>query len=121
MLTISVFLTGVGILIYSFQTIYIAALLFNFLARLPQGGIDVGLGSLLIHTTPRTMMGRVQSVIDTAMFGTSLLLSPGRLFRPIIPVNVIFAIGGILILVAGLFGWFAIPEPPKAADTVEPY
>jgi predicted MFS family arabinose efflux permease len=120
MLTISVFLTGVGILIYSFQTIYIVALLFNFLACLPQGGIDVGFGPLLIHTTPRTMMGRVQSVIDTAMFGTSLLsIALAGFFGQFIPVNVIFAIGGILILVAGLFGWFAIPEPPVAVDVVD--
>ncbi len=122
MLTIGVFLTGLAILIYSFQTIYIAGLIFNFLAGVPQGGIDVGFGPLLIHTTPRTMMGRVQSVIDTAMFGTSLLsIALAGFFGQFIPVNVIFAIGGILILVAGLFGWFAIPEPPKAVDAVEPY
>lgn len=120
MLTISVFLTGLGILIYSFQTIYIAALLFNFLACLPQGGIDVGFGPLLIRSTPRTIMGRVQSVIDTAMFGTSLLsIALAGFFGQFIPVNVIFAIGGILILVAGLFGWFAIPEPPDAVAVMD--
>ncbi|MEO8970515.1 MAG: MFS transporter [Ktedonobacteraceae bacterium] len=120
MLTISVFLTGLGILIYSFQTIYVAALLFNFLACLPQGGIDVGFGPLLIRSTPRTMMGRVQSVIDTAMFGISLLsIALAGFFGQFIPVNVIFAIGGILILVAGIFGWFAIPEPPVAVNAVD--
>lgn len=120
MLTISVFLTGLAILIYSFQTIYIAGLIFNFLAGVPQGGIDVGFGPLLIRTTPRTMMGRVQSVIDTAMFGTSLLsIVLAGFFGQFIPVNVIFAIGGLLILVAGLFGWFAIPEPPVAVDAVD--
>lgn len=119
MLTISVFLTGLGILIYSFQTIYIAGLIFNFFACLPQGGIDVGFGPLLIRSTPRTMMGRVQSVIDTAMFGISLLsIALAGFFGQFIPVNVIFAIGGILILVAGLFGWFAIPEPPPAVDAI---
>lgn len=122
MLTVGVFLTGLAILIYSFQTIYIAGLIFNFLAGVPQGGIDVGFGPLLIHTTPRTMMGRVQSVIDTAMFGISLLsIALAGFFGQFIPVNVIFAIGGILILAAGLFGWFAIPEPPVAVDAVEPY
>lgn len=118
MLTLSVILTGVGILIYSFQTMYVAGLIFNFLACLPQGGIDVGFGPLLIRTTPRTMMGRVQSVIDTTMFGTSLLsIALAGFFGQFIPVNVIFAIGGILILVAGLFGWFAIPEPQDAVGT----
>jgi len=120
MLTLSVILTGVGILIYSFQTFYVAGLIFNFLACLPQGGIDVGFGPLLIRSTPRTMMGRVQSVIDTAMFGTSLLsIALAGFFGQFVPVNVIFAIGGILILVAGFFGWFAIPEPPTAVDAVE--
>ena len=117
MLTVGVFLTGLAILIYSFQTIYIAGLLFNFLAGVPQGGIDVGFGPLLIRTTPRTMMGRVQSVIDTAMFGISLLsIALAGFFGQFIPVNVIFAIGGILILAAGLFGWFAIPEPQDAIE-----
>ena len=120
MLTISVFLTGLGILIYSFQTVYVAGLVFNFIASLPQGGINVGFGPLLIRTTPRTMMGRVQSVIDTAMFGTSLVsIALAGFFGQFIPVNVIFAIGGISILVSGIFGWFAIPEPPAAVDAVD--
>ena len=119
MLTISVVLTGVGIFIYSFQTIYVVALAINFLACIPQGGIDVGFGPLLIRTTPGTMMGRVQSVIDTTMFGTSLLsIALAGFFGQFIPVNVIFAIGGVLVLVAGLFGWFAIPEPPAAPAIV---
>ena len=117
MLTLSVFLTGVGILIYSFQTIYIAGLIFNFIACLPQGGIDVGFGPLLIRSTPRAMMGRVQSVIDTAMFGISLLsIALAGFFGQLIPVNVIFAIGGISILLAGIFGWFAIPEPEGVVE-----
>jgi hypothetical protein len=63
------------------------------------------------------MMGRVQSVIDTAMFGTSLLsIALAGFFGQFIPVNVIFAIGGISILLAGIFGWFAIPEPEGVMD-----
>ncbi len=120
MLTGSVILTGLGILLYSFQTVYIVGLIFNFLACLPQGGINVGFGPLLIRTTPRTMMGRVQSVIDTAMFGVSLVsIALAGFFGQFVPVNVIFAIGGAIILVAGFFGWFALPEPPPAPETAD--
>lgn len=114
MLTGSVFLTGAGILIYSLQTSYLAALVVIFISSIPQGGIDVGYAPLLLSATPGTMMGRVQSVIETAMFGTSLVsIGLAGYFGQIVPVNVIFALGGILIAAGGIFGWFALPGSDK--------
>jgi len=116
-LTGSVFILGVGIIIYSFQTLIIMAMIINFLICIPQGGIDVGFGPLLLNATPQAMMGRVQSVIETAMFGTSLIsVGLAGYFGQFIPVPIIFAIGGSLIALSGIFGWFTLPKPEKVSQ-----
>ena len=109
-----VFLLGIGIIVYSFQTWIVIAIIVNFITGFPQGGIDVGFGPLLINSTPQTMMGRVQSVIETGMFGTSLIsIGLAGYFGQIVPVNIIFALGGLLIVFSGLFGWLALPNAKK--------
>lgn len=111
MLAGSVLLLGIGITIYAFQTWYVLALIVNFLAFIPQGGIDVGFTPLLLNSTPRAMMGRVQSVIETGMFGMSLVsIALAGFFGQFIPVYIIFATCGALIALAGMFGWFALPK-----------
>jgi predicted MFS family arabinose efflux permease len=113
----SVLILGVGIVIYSFQTWIIMAMIINFLICIPQGGIDVGFGPLLLNATPQSMMGRVQSVIETAMFGVSLIsVGLAGYFGQFVPVNIIFAIGGALIAISGIFGWFALPNPEKTSQ-----
>ncbi len=62
-LTGSVFLLGVGIILYSLQTWIVTALIIIFVMSIPQGGIEVGAGPLLMQATPRMLMGRVQSVL----------------------------------------------------------
>jgi MFS family permease len=110
----SVFLLGAGIVIYSFQTWIIVAMIINFFICIPQGGIDVGFGPLLLNSTPQELMGRVQSVIETAMFGMSLIsVGLAGYFGQFVPVNIILAIGGALIGISGIFGWFALPKPEK--------
>ncbi|GAC1350699.1 MAG: MFS transporter [Ktedonobacteraceae bacterium] len=117
-LTGCVFLLGLGIIIYAFQTVFVIALIINFIIAIPQGGIDVGFGPLLLNATPKAMMGRVQSVIETAMFGMSLIsVGLAGYFGQFVPVNIIFALGGVLIALSGVFGWFALPEPEKAASS----
>jgi predicted MFS family arabinose efflux permease len=111
MLSGSALLIGVGFAIYSFQNWYVAGLVICFLMSIPQGGIPVAFGPLLLNATPKEMMGRVQAVVDTSMSGVSLIsvvlaASLGRF----LPVGVILTGCGLLIAMAGLFGWFAIQE-----------
>ncbi len=111
MLAGAVLLLGVGMTIYSFQTWYIAALIVNFIMNIPQAGIDVGFGPLLINNTPQHMMGRAQSVLETAMFAASLIsVGLAGYLGQFVPVGAIFAMSGIGFALAGLFGWFAIPK-----------
>jgi len=114
----SVLLLGVGIIIYSFQTWYFAALIINFLLAIPNGGIDVGFAPLFLAVTPNTMIGRVQSVIETAVYAASLIsIALAGYFGQFIPVSIIFAIGGASITLAGIFGWFTLPVEVPAQSS----
>lgn len=105
-----VFFTGAGIMVYSFLTWYPLALVVNFLIGIPQAAINVGFGPLLLGVTPQTMMGRVQSVIETAMFGISLVsIGLAGYFGQFVPVSIIFLVSGVLIVLSGIFGWFSLP------------
>jgi len=110
MLAGSVFLLGAGLVIYAFQSWYLVALILAFIMSIPQGGIDVGFTPLLLGATPNAMIGRVQSVIETSMYAVSLLsVALAGYFGQFVPVNIIFATGGALIALAGVFGWFTLP------------
>ncbi len=114
----SVLLLGIGLTIYAFQTWYVAALILYFFGSIPQGGIDVGFTPLLLNSTPRAMMGRVQSVIETAMYGMSLVsVALAGYLGQFIPVYIIFAASGALIALAGLFAWFALPNENRAVGS----
>jgi hypothetical protein len=109
LLPASVGLTGVSVIVYSLQTQYSAALVVIFLCGLLQAGIDVGLTPLVLNTTPRNLIGRVQSVLQTSIFVASILSITlcgylGQFFL----VYLIFLAGGALLLLAGGVGWFGL-------------
>jgi MFS family permease len=109
----SALLIGVGFAIYSFQSWYVAGIIICFLMSIPQGGIPVAFGPLLMGATPKEMMGRVQGVVDTSMSGVSLIsVALAAFLGRFLPVSVILTGCGILIALAGLFGWFAIKKRP---------
>ena len=109
-LTGGVFLLGLGIVVYAFQTQYLIALILSLVMCIPQGGIDVGFGPLLINTTPQQLIGRTMSVIETSMYGASLIsIGVAGYAGQFVPVNIIFAVCGGLLALGGLFGCLAIP------------
>ncbi|HCI79230.1 MAG TPA: hypothetical protein DHW02_06045 [Ktedonobacter sp.] len=109
-LTGGVLLLGLGIVVYAFQTQYLIALIISFVMCIPQGGIDVGFGPLLINTTPQQLIGRTMSVIETSMYGASLIsIGAAGYAGQFVPVNIIFAVSGGLLALGGLFGCLAIP------------
>ncbi|MGH2478827.1 MAG: MFS transporter, partial [Ktedonobacteraceae bacterium] len=107
----SVFLLCLGFVLYGFQTWYVAAFLVYFLLSLSNGGVEVGFAPMMLNATPHAMIGRVQAIMETVMFGTSLIsIALAGLFGQFVPVWLIFVISGVLMALAGLFGWFALPE-----------
>ncbi len=117
MLSGSLVLLGIGIVVYALQTWFVLALIFNFVLSLPQGGIDVGISPLLMGATPRQFMGRAQSVLNTAMYGASLLsIALAGSLGTFVPVYLILLAGGVLISLSGVFGWLALPT---AVQTIQ--
>jgi hypothetical protein len=95
---------------YSFQEYYKRKQKIEDLHSVP-----VAFGPLLLGATPKDIMGRVQSVVDTSMSGVSLIsVALAGLLGQFLPVGVILTGCGIMIALAGLFGWFAIQEPTTA-------
>lgn len=114
-------LIGLGLFlgIYALQTWFWIALAFSFIASSANGGLEVGFAPILMLNTPRHLMGRVQAVINTAMFGASLLsIALAGALGSFVPVYLLLLIGGILIAIAGIFGWLALPAPATPEETL---
>lgn len=110
MVSWGVILLGVGLIVYSFQTIFLVAVVLNFLICVPQAGLNIGFGPLIMGVTPGKMMGRVQSVLDTSMFGFSLLSATLASFLgQLVRVDILFGLCGGLIVLAGMLSLFLLP------------
>lgn len=117
MLAGSLILLGLFLGIYALQTWFWIALVFNFIASTANGGLEVGFAPILMLNTPRHLMGRVQAVLNTAMFGASLLsIALAGTLGSFIPVYILLLIGGIFIGLAGIYGWLALPAPVPATQ-----
>ena len=112
--TISILLLGVGVIIYSFQAVFPLALIVIFIIGTQQGGSQLGYLSILLGTTPETMIGRVQSAVQMCVAGMAIVsASLAGYLGQVLPVNRIFTISGILIVSAGLFGWLILRASTK--------
>ncbi len=113
----SLVLLGLGIVIYALQTRFVLALILSFLLSVPQGGINVGMAPLIMGATPRRFMGRVQSVLNTATYGASLLaIALSGWLGTFVPAYLILVGGGILMFVSGIFGWLVLPTTVPVAE-----
>lgn len=111
LLSVCVLLLGIGITVYAFQTWFVLALIIYFLSSLPQGGIDIAFGPLILQATPRVMMGRVDSVMETGMSGMGLIsLTLAGFLGQFVPIYILFAFCGALIALAGVFGFMTLPR-----------
>ena len=109
-----VMLEGLGLILYSQQTRYPVALVIYFLLYLPQGLSEVGFTPMILSAAPNTIIGRVRAAINALYYGVNSLsaLLAGMLGL-MAPVSLIFLANGVLVLLAGIFGWFMIPEQKR--------
>lgn len=103
------FLLGLGIIAYSFQTVFLLALIMNVVIGIQQGSLQIGYLSTLISTTPREMIGRTQAVIQMCVAGMGLVSAGlagylGQFFS----ANGIIAVGGMAVALSGLVGWLVL-------------
>lgn len=117
MLAGSLIFCGIGIVIYALQTWIVLGVIFAFIISLPQGGIDVGFTPILMSVTPRRFMGRVGSILDTGISGATLLaIALCGALGNFVPVYLLLLVGGVLITIAGTFGWLALPATVPSAQ-----
>jgi MFS family permease len=107
---------GIGLIVYALQTHFLVAVIVVFILCMPQGTLNIGLAPLFLLATPNHLIGRVMALFNTVSYGASLLsIALAGYLGQFIPAYLLLLGGGVLITVAGLFGWFALPTAPTNA------
>ncbi len=135
---------GVMVVLYSRQTAFGFGLLVYFLIAVPIAALNSGISPLMIAVTPREFLGRMSAVFQpiNQAASTVSVLTAGvlastamRHFHTTIGgihfgrIDTIFTVAGMLIVIAGTYGAFTLPNPsagssvpaiPAQADPLEP-
>jgi len=115
---LSILLLSGLLLVYARQTSFAPAVVVSFLFGIPYAAIGVASDPLLLHVTPRTLIGRTFSVIITIVM-LSILVSTtlvGYLASMVLhdfharflglafgPIDTIFTVGSLFGLLAGMY------------------
>jgi MFS family permease len=119
-LSLGLALTGLGAMLvaYSRMTSLLPALILLFIGGVLQALLNVAIGPMLLHVTPRELIGRVVSIIQPAATLSSLLsiAVSGYLASTLLvdfhtrllgitlgPIDTIFTVAGLLALISGLY------------------
>lgn len=115
---LSLVVGGVLVLVYARLTSFVPALVVLFLLGLVTTAVNVVAGPLVLHVTPRELIGRVTSVLMPALnLATMLSVAvAGYLYSTVLksfqatligitfgPLDTIFTATGILAIIGGLF------------------
>lgn len=112
-------LLGIGVIIYAQLTWYTLALVWIGVAVFPQSGLDVGLGPILLASSPPHIIGRTQSVIESSMLLSAFVATflEGALIQAV-PVAVLVASAGGLAFLAGIVAcWGLVWQPAQRHAT----
>jgi len=116
-LWLSLFLTGVDLLVWARLTSLPPALVVIFISGLLQAGLNVAVSPILLNTTPRALVGRVLAVLQPVLTLASLLsiALAGYLDSTVLvgfhaelfgvhfgPLDTIFLVAGAVIVLGGL-------------------
>jgi MFS family permease len=112
---IAVILMGIFAVVLSRQTTFALALVFGFLFGVPNGIMNVAIMPLVLHVTPREMVGRIMTVLEPSMmvaqiasvavFGTLASTVFSNLSVSVLGMT--FGTYDLLILIPGLLCLFA--------------
>jgi sugar phosphate permease len=104
---------GIGVTLYSQLSWYWPALICIGLATLPQSGVDMGLGPMLVTSSPPDLIGRAQSVVETSMLGSGLVATALAGFVvQFLPVEFIIASAGLLAVLSGVIALYGLRRQP---------
>jgi MFS family permease len=115
---------GLGILIYARQTAFVSGVVVLFLTAVPIAIVNTAITPLLLAAAPRELLGRVVAVINPVQQLASMLsvVAAGWLASTALrnfsasvagvhigPIDTIFTASGLLIVIGGGYGLFALP------------
>jgi len=122
---ISAVVGGALVIVYSRQTSFVSGLVLIVVLTVPIFMLNTALTPLLLAAAPKRFLGRVVAVFFPVTQLASMLaaLLAGWLAGSVLPsidvsvggihfgtIDLIFAAAGLLIVLAGIFAWVALPE-----------
>jgi MFS family permease len=132
---LSIVLVGALLLVYARLTSLVPALIMNGLIGIPNAGLNVAVGPLVLHVTRREMVGRVMSVLGPtlALFSMLSTAAAGYLDGTVLygfhatiagiafgPVDTIFTVGSVLAILAGLYAMVNLRSVRLAGEAGSP-
>ncbi len=126
-------ITGIGIAVYSRTTSLAAAMVLYFLMALPLGAMNTTFTPMFMRSVPDALLGRATVALQVfptvanlvAMAATGWLVSTvlqgldvhalGTTFGPI---DTVFTVSGLLLLVTALAVWRPVTRPGSAASAL---
>jgi len=111
---------GLIVLVYARLTSFAPAVVLLFLLGIPNAAVDVAIGPLVLHVTPRAYLGRISAVLSPSVsLATMLSLAlAGFLDSTLLrgfhatlfgvawgPVDTIFTLTGLLTVAGGFYAW----------------
>jgi MFS family permease len=122
-LSLSLLSWGFFMIVFSRATSFVPGLIAFFMLGVSNAGINVTVGPLLLHTTPRQFVGRISSVMNpsitlAAMASAAIAgylvsnvlrgLHASLLHMSFGPLDTVFMVSGILVIGAGAYAMLAL-------------
>jgi Na+/melibiose symporter-like transporter len=129
---IMLIVTGILILIFARQTIFVAALVTFFFIAIPATMLNTSLTPLMLAATPREYLGRMLAVfnpINTAASTVSVVVAGWLASTALLHfharvgglhigrIDAIFTVAGLLVVAGGVFAAIAFPPDAASAET----
>ena len=118
LLWLSMFLSGIGLFVYSRLSTFVVACVVLFLTGMPVAALNGAIMPLLLAAAPKELVGRVAAVINPAVSLASIasIALSGVLVSTVLfhfhtqalglhfgPIDTVFSAAGVMILIAGTF------------------
>jgi MFS family permease len=131
---ISLLVSGVLLVAYSRQTGFVGGIALVFVFTVPLTVLNTAMAPLLLAAAPPDYLGRVMAVFYPVTKLASMLSAvlsgwlAGSVLRDVAgsvgglrfgPIDTIFAVSGLIVVLSGVFAWFALPGTEAAGEAVE--
>ncbi|MFF5919827.1 MFS transporter [Streptomyces flavochromogenes] len=131
---ISLLVSGVLLIAYSRQTTFLGGIALLFVFTVPLTVLNTAMAPLLLAAAPPDFRGRVMAVFYPVTKLASMLAAvlSGWLAGSVLtdvagsvggvrfgPIDTIFAVSGVIVVLSGVFAWLALPGTEKTVKAAE--